>query len=475
MDDRDKQVIYLYTVERLGARRIANRIGIGKKTVYNILKKHNISTDPYRKPDLRSECYDSIRMSKDEWVKIARNKHGDKYDYSLVDYINNHTRVTIICPDHGEYIQLPKDHTQGHGCLWCAKEVFRKDNAKDTKQFIKEAMSIHGDLYDYSTTKYVTAKLKVDIKCSYHGIFKQKAIDHLYGHGCPKCSTIVSSGHQDIIDYIKSIYNGTIIINDKTLIYPYEIDIVIPDEKLAIEFNGLYWHSYGKKETTDEKRRHQRKVDRCEDIGFNLFQIWENQWYDSERIVKSMISGKLGLNKRIYARKCNIIELSNDSYKQFMQDHHLQGYVNASIKYGLLHDNTLMSVISFNKHQKYQWEISRFASNAFHTVTGGFSKLLFHFVKEIKPFMVCSYANRDHSCGNLYDKNGFKLLYKTEPGYCYTDKHRVFSRQKFQKHKLSNVLKEFDRKLSEPQNMFNNGYRRVWNSGNKFYLKKFNY
>ena len=121
------------------------------------------------------------------FIKKAKQVHGDKYDYSKVIYINNSTKVCIICPKHGEFWQTPNDHLDGHGCKWCKNEIVSKKLKSSKEDFIKKAKQVHGDKYDYSSVEYVNNETKVCIVCPKHGEFWQTPHSHLMGRGCKKC------------------------------------------------------------------------------------------------------------------------------------------------------------------------------------------------------------------------------------------------------------------------------------------------
>lgn len=134
------------------------------------------------------------RLTKDEFIKRARAKHGDKYDYSQVVYKNNTTPVTIICPIHGPFKQTPHNHLhgkKGRGCPYCAST-----RPNTTETFIKKAIAVHGNKYDYSKVKFTRNKDKVTIICPIHGPFQQEANSHLQGHGCPKCKADHMTGQK---------------------------------------------------------------------------------------------------------------------------------------------------------------------------------------------------------------------------------------------------------------------------------------
>ena len=121
------------------------------------------------------------RLTLEKFIDISKTKHGDKYDYSKVEYINNSTKVCIICPEHGEFWQTPNSHMQGRGCSKCV------GLGLSAVEIIEKFKKIHGDKYDYSKVEYINAKTKICIICPEHGEFWQKPNGHLNGNGCPFC------------------------------------------------------------------------------------------------------------------------------------------------------------------------------------------------------------------------------------------------------------------------------------------------
>lgn len=117
-----------------------------------------------------------------------RKVHGDRYDYSKVEYVNNRTKVSILCPDHGEFLQTPKRHKSGFICPKCSKLRQSAKRVLKPEQVIREFVSAHGDRYDYSKVDYQGGRIKVTIICREHGQFLQEPIVHKRGHGCPKCN-----------------------------------------------------------------------------------------------------------------------------------------------------------------------------------------------------------------------------------------------------------------------------------------------
>lgn len=409
----------------------------------------------------------------DSFLDRAIKVHGNKYDYSKVEYENECSNVEIICPIHGSFFQSPSRHiNRRQGCKLCGynNTSFRLQHTKDS--FISEANLRHNNKYDYSKVVYKGYFEDVEIICPIHGSFYQLPRDHINYCGCQRCSSEcnISKGHQEIIDFL--INNSVNInINDRSIINPYEVDIYVPDNKLCIEYNGIYWHSYCSKEAKDDIYRHVKKLEICSRNGLKLINIYEDKWNNNSEIIKSFLLNKLNLTKiKIYARECRISNISNDEFRNFTNNNHIDGSVPTNIKYGLFSNNKLVMVMGFNRHHKFGWEVSRLATIKNHVVIGGASKMFSKFINDFNPNMIMTYANRCYSDGLVYYKLGFDLIKITKPNYRYVKSGNVYSRQKFQKHKLKDKLNNFDESLSESQNMFNNGFRRIWDCGNLKFL-----
>lgn len=134
------------------------------------------------------KCSSKYSYTKEEWIENAKSIHGDKYDYSKTSYKNTHTKVKIICPKHGEFKQYPTDHINGCGCQKCRAEKLSQDYTSNSIEFIKKAIKIHGSKYSYDNVIYIDAHTDVFITCSTHGDFKQSPNAHLNGCGCPRCN-----------------------------------------------------------------------------------------------------------------------------------------------------------------------------------------------------------------------------------------------------------------------------------------------
>jgi len=286
---------------------------------------------------------------------------------------------------------------------------------------------------------------------------------------CYKCNPVNrfrSKQENEISNYIKTIYKNEVQLNRKYL-NGIEVDIIIPELKIGFEFNGLYWHS----DIYKDRSYHLDKLRKINKLGYNLINIWEDDWYYKKDIIKSIIKSKLNLlETRIYARKCTIKEVDSKTSRNFLDTNHLQGNINAKYKIGLYYDNTLVSLMTFGTRNN-NLELLRFANKLDTTVIGGASKLFKYFLKTYKSNKsIISYANRDHSNGNLYRQLGFNLIGETKPGYWWTDKKNKFNRINFQKHKL--IKEGYDPSMSEDEIMYSRKFFKVYNTGNLKYEYK---
>lgn len=258
--------------------------------------------------------------------------------------------------------------------------------------------------------------------------------------------------------------------NTKTLIPPYELDIINHTKKLAIEYCGIYWHS----EMSSGKKQnyHREKYLRCKETGYTLITIFES---DDKDKVKSLLMKLLGKTTKIGARKTKVMAIPPKEAKQFHDKHHLHSGIGAKYHYGLFYENNLVMVASFIKNRystDYEYECARITSHSDYTTVGGVSKLIKHFIKTENPESIITFADLRFGEGNVYLNCGFTRLKDSFPNYWYSKKYTpiLYSRVKFQKHKLKTALETFDPLLTEYENMLENNWDRIWDCGNGKYV-----
>lgn len=408
------------------------------------------------------QCAGNVRYDKDTFVEKAKIIHNDRYDYSKVQYVNAHTKVCIICPEHGEFWQTPQKHLAGQGCPKCAGNVHL-----DNDKFIEASRQIHSGKYDYSNVNYENNHSKVSIICPTHGEFWQMPINHLRGCGCPKCGCSTTSKNEEEIMEFLGIDGYE--LHNRDILNGREIDIYIPSLKLGIEYDGLRWHSEIFNKDTNY---HLLKTEECERQGIRLIHIFEDEWQYKRDIVKSRLLNLIGKTpNKIYARKCIIKEVDRYTASKFLDENHIQGNCNSSYRYGLYYNDELVSIMTFGKLRKNlgstdkdgYYELLRFCNKSNTTVIGGASKLFKHFLKEKKPTNVISYADRRWSNGNLYEKLGFTLNHKSKPSYFYVVNDKRENRFKYRKDVL--VKGGYDSSKTEHQIMLERGIYRIYDCG----------
>ena len=182
-----------------------------------------------------NKCSKAIFNTK-SFIEKSKEIHGNKYDYSKVNYINSQTKVCIICPEHGEFWQIPINHIAGKGCLICKREEHNKKQIYTTFIFLQKAKEIHGDKYDYSKVKYINSQTKVCIICPKHGEFWQTPNKHLMGEKCPSCSiSNLELEVKSLLDFMNIKYIQEFSpkwVNRK------RYDFCIEDKKILIECQG---------------------------------------------------------------------------------------------------------------------------------------------------------------------------------------------------------------------------------------------
>jgi very-short-patch-repair endonuclease len=285
---------------------------------------------------------------------------------------------------------------------------------------------------------------------------------------------------QELIQLLSEFNIPYVTNNRKILSGNRELDIVFLDHKLAIEFDGLYWHSelQGK-----DRAYHLQKTQEAEEQGYHLLHIFEDEWEHHREIIIGKIQMLLKIDSRttIYARNTTIRELSYVEAKDFLDAHHLQGADHAKHRYGLFHDDMLISVMTFSKPNSSKgnirnvkngtYELSRYCSHSAYRCIGGASKLLKHFIKVMSPAVIISYADRRYSKAgaSVYDALGFTLIGISSPNYWYFNTKELRRYHRFNFTKRKTIALGGAAHITEWENMVNLGYNRIWDCGHLKY------
>ena len=406
-------------------------------------------------------------VSNVEIINELKSFHNNRYKYN---FINKKKKITITCEEHGEFYQSYNTHKKGHGCPKCSFEKNRLIRTKSLNQFVDDANSVHGDRYDYSLVDYIRSRDKINIICKEHGTFNQTGESHLRGYGCPSCG----DKYQKEIKNIFNLLNDNKIefeINNNTILNGKELDIYIKNKNLAIEYDGLYWHC----DKFKDKKYHLEKTIECEKKGVRLIHIFEDELVHNPSIVLSKILNIAGVcSNRIFARKCEIRKVSNFDSRKFLNENHLQGYSVCSIRLGLFYKNELVSLMTFCRPKRKnsltnEFELNRFSNKKDTIVVGGASKLLSYFTKNNKNSTIYSFADRRWSNGGLYEKLGFQIKRINPPDYWYCKSNKRIHKSHFRKNKLRKRF-SIETDFTEWGIVENLGYNRIWDCGKITYV-----
>lgn len=275
--------------------------------------------------------------------------------------------------------------------------------------------------------------------------------------------------------YIKTLldkYNISYISGNRTVLNGLELDIYIPDKKIAIECNGCYWHS----DKYKDKNYHYNKKRLCDELDIQLLTFWEDQINTKPNIVSSIILSKLGIyEKRIYARDCIIKDISSLDSSIFLNDNHLQGNIHSKIRYGLYYKDELVSIMTFGSSrrctnsQNKTWELYRYCCKQNTQIVGGASKLFKHFIKTQQPTEIISFSSNDISNGELYSSLNFEYV-SNSLSYWYVKNNIRYHRYNFTKSKLVEI--GYDSSKSESQIMKELKYYKIFDSGQSKWIWK---
>ena len=444
----------------------------------NSLKKHNLEKygkDYYFQTDDYKE-----KVKKYSMEKYGLNhyvKSNDVKSKKNITCLERYGDINPICSDIVKEKSL-KTNLEKYG--YTNHMIFKKENNLLSDFFKKLKIDYYKKI---SNDTYEILNIDSNILCvnheDSHNFNISKQLFYLrYKRNvevCTICNPLNGNNtsylEKELLNFIKNNYSGKIIENSKGIIPPYELDIYLPDLGLSFEFNGLYWHN----ELNKPSNYHRLKTDMCLDKNIQLIHIYEDDWVYKQDIVKSMIMNKLNMTRnKIFARKCEIMEITdNKLVKNFLDNNHIQGFVNSVVKIGLFYNNEVVSLMTFGKLRKpmnstsknyKNFEMLRFCNRVDTNVIGGASKLFTYFIKNYNPETVVSYADRGYSNGNLYLKLGFRLEHTTVPNYYYIiDKIRKH-RFGFRKDRL--IKDGYCPNKTEHEIMVERGYYKIYNSGN---------
>lgn len=333
------------------------------------------------------------------------------------------------------------------------------------------------EIISYSIEKWGTCVIKCNACNNNYEISKwnlhQRSTSNLYKL-CTHCNPIGSYNGSYIEEFIKSILDNNRINyreKDRKIISPFEIDIIIDSLKLGIEINGIYWHSTKFK----SKSYHLEKTESAAQKEIKLIHIIEDEIILKPEIVRSRLLSILGIHDRkIYARKCEIREVTKKESSIFLKENHLQGECGSIIRLGLFFNDELVSLMTFSKDRKSLgrsskegcWELIRFCNKLGSLVIGGASRLFKNFINEYDPLKITSFCDRRWSPdNNFYENLGFYFVYNTQPNYWYYKNNTLNRMHRYNFRKDVLIKQGFDKQKTEFEIMSERNYMRIYDCG----------
>lgn len=424
------------------------------KSITEIAKIVNLSTPTVRKRLLKT----GVTLRTYSEVLVARSKQDSRlqdYDFMYDARIKKQMSVEKIAALLGTTFKYVKASLLNLGI------PYKRMNESLHYQTITKNQLV--DLYGNNTYNQIASILNCS-QATIHRFFEKYGIQAKKSNDYPQVANNFKSTQEIVItDWLISL--GLEIITDYR-IDGVSYDIYIPAKNLAIEYNGIYWHS----DKFKRKDLHQDKTNKAEANGFRLFHVWEDDWRDHQKIVRSMIINAIGMTTdRISGRDCVVGIIDPSIAKQFYNDNHIQQFASAKVHVGLT-DNSgrLVFAASFRKPRftnKYQWELIRMASVINTNVRGGVSRVLKYF-RAKNPGTIVSYADRTYSAGNVYKSMGFVLTHTNPISYWYVINGKRVPRTLFTKKSLP------DSPYSEKTTADIIGLPRIWNSGIQTWVLK---
>lgn len=281
-----------------------------------------------------------------------------------------------------------------------------------------------------------------------------------YGIYFDKLNSNTSYAEKEIVRFLKTLGITNITKNSHNIIYPKEIDIFLPDYKLAIEYNGIYWHGESKGK---DRYYHLNKTEECENLEIQLLHINDVEWQDDIKkdIWKSMIVSRLGLSEVINSYDCIFSQVSSDKAEKFFNENHIEGFISGEMIYGLYYDDELVQcMIISERDEKYEYELKRIATKKYVEINDGIQKMLTN-IPIYKGKMI-AYMNRRFLNKNSYRETGLCYVDKTSPNYQYFNSNGFLS-----------YIYGFEDKITDWEIIKENGYDRIWDCGNLIFTYEF--
>lgn len=405
----------------------------------------------------------------DFFILEASKIHGTTYDYSKVVASHKTRKVIIICRTHGEFTQTVRKHLLGQGCPACGQITTHLKKTHPPEIFLERARKVHGEYFEYPMLDYKGIHKKVTMICPKHGPFIQEAQKHTEGDGCRFCSANGPSiGEQELAAFVAEF--GAIKTSDRSVLYPLEIDCLLPERNIGFEFCGLYYHS----ESFKRRDYHFLKFNSAQEKGVALLHVFEDEWYFKRSVVESTIRYKLGDSEVIIlASVTDIKNISETDSFLFIKNNSLLKYEYGEINIGLFNNDILVALLSLSHPFPFsgRYRISFYGCAINTYVTNGLNKLLLYFIENYSPEGIMTDIDLRFNLCYDFIQEGFTLSGITEPTLYYSRYGKRYIGLNYKDDNFKSIMPKFDSSLGLQKNLEINNCRRIFDCGNaEYYL-----
>jgi predicted N-acetyltransferase YhbS len=414
------------------------------------------------------ECNGGTRLTLKKVQDIFKEK-----GYTILEgtYENAHIKMSVQCDNCGGKIKMSLVGLTNGCCCGCKNRSILKYD--DVSSYVESFN------FKLLSSSYENNRSTLQIECPSGHKFSASYSNFKLGSRCPVCSRLFSKSEKELLDsLIKGLPDLKFVPNDRTQIKPKELDIYFPDNKLAVEYCGLHWHSikslmnYRGLTETEARKYHRTKMDLCKTEGIRLITIFEDEWINHKDVCVSRIKNALGISEvRVYARNCEIKRICHLDANSFYDRTHLQRGTKQKVAFGLFHKGTLIQVMSLgnlsrnNSSTSNILELKRLSSLPGHTVVGGASKLFktcVEYAKDHNYSIIRSYCDLRWGTGNLYEKLGFKKVSETKYTPHYVKGQIRYRNQNLRKTPEERLTGKPEKTLREEQ-----GYTLIYDCGHQ--------
>ena len=505
-----EELIDMYINKNMNIQDIANIYSLNRITISRLIKKYNIVKDRLlirKNAGDTKRAKNSLDIDDASWkdkvydLYISQNKTrketADELGINLSQLLTILNKYNIVKPKdlnqkrivetclkrygvsrawNNEKAKETRIKKYGKGDAWNSKESHTKSSITRAKNKNNKFKRMNEELLSYlndnKNPKLIDVSKDLNIPYSTVSFFinefnLKEYIDY--------DSSRLETYFKDFLDK----YSIEYIQNDRHQIKPKELDFYIPKANLAIEINDIASHnstmSFKNTSTIRPYNYHFNKTQLAREKGIHLIHIFEYEMTDNDKYNKiiNYIKSILDIDTiRIYARNCDVKEISTKEARKFLDTYHLQGYASSNIKLGLYHKDELVEVMTFGKprfNKNYEYELIRLCTSSSYKVIGGSQKLFKYFLNKYNPKSIISYCDISKFTGDVYEKLGFNFIEYTQSNYIWTNYISTFPRYLTQKHKLKEIFNDLNDDYTEDSAMMSHGYVKIYDCGNAKY------